>query len=162
MIDKVCISSGSTAPGIFDQSMKGWMVKNGDPVQQKIKVMLGEFALGALAGEGSDQAALSRRLAQAVRYYLIDRDSHRAGWAVPGFLSGADIASVRQVSFEVDGEVWNAFAEEAERQGVGTDELLQHAVLYLSADRDSGRLTQWILDDLDREDLDPGPEPSSS
>ncbi len=53
---------------------------------------------------------------------------------------------------EIDDAVWKAFSKEAERQGASTDQLAQHAVFYLAADRDGGRLVQRIAKDLGDEE----------
>lgn len=122
---------------------------NGFTVQRMIDVTVGEFALDSLA---ADSTGLSRDLAQAIRYYLTDRDSGRIGWEYPSFLAQDGHGPARQVSLEIDAATWSEFAAEAERQRVPAEQLLQHALLYLFADRDTGRLTQRILEDLGREE----------
>ncbi|HEY5053714.1 MAG TPA: hypothetical protein VII45_09930 [Solirubrobacterales bacterium] len=87
-------------------------------------------------------------MAQAMRYYLADGGSGRAEWAYPGFLQAGQADRTVEAQIEIDDAVWDAFSDEADRQGVPTDQLLQHAALYFAADRDAGRLTQRIADDL--------------
>jgi hypothetical protein len=90
-------------------------------------------------------------LVRSIRYYLAERDSGRPGWPyarLEGEKEAVGGASV--VELEVDGSTWAGFSREADRQKVSTDELLQHAALYYLADRDSGRLTQKILEDLEK------------
>lgn len=115
---------------------------------------IGAFSLDALTGASGEDPDPSRGVAQAVRYYLANRDGRRPGWTVPNFLRGAKKGEVSELSVEIDQSAWEEFEEEAQRQRVSTDELLQHAVLYMVADRDSGRLTARILEDLEREEED--------
>lgn len=53
-----------------------------------------------------------------------------------------------EMEISVDGAVWSSLSQEARRQEVSTDRLLQHAALYYAAERDSGRLTQRIVEDF--------------
>jgi hypothetical protein len=113
-------------------------------------VTLGNFGLESLGGSYRRHTeTLERSLLQAMRYYLSDRSSGRAGWPYPGFRrDGHHDEQGIDLQIDVDGAVWDDFSKEAERQGVSTDHLLQHAALYFAADRDSGRLAQRILSDL--------------
>jgi hypothetical protein len=132
--------------------MQEWTTRDGFSVQRTINVTVGEFALDSLTSGSADSAEFSRPLAQAIRYYLADRDSGRAGWSYPSFLRDDSRGSAREVPLAIDAQIWGEFAEEAERHGVSANQLLQHAVFYLLADRDTGRLTQRILEDLGREE----------
>src|SRR5262249_38961610 len=111
-----------------------------------VTVAVGELCREALGGGGrGDPAGPSPGLSQAIRYYLADRGEGRSAWPYPKFLRGveaADPAEGFEVSIEIDEAAWRDFSVEAERQGVSTRRLLQHAALYMAADRDSGRLTQ--------------------
>jgi hypothetical protein len=51
----------------------------------------------------------------------------------------------RAVSLDFDEFGWTALQEEAERQGVSIEELLEHAALYYLSDLDSGRVAAKIL-----------------
>lgn len=117
-----------------------------------VEMKMGDFALGLIGGPSADGADLSRSLVQAIRYYLTDRDSGRVGWSYPSFLAEDGAGPERQVKLTIEDEIWSEFTLEAGRQGVSADQLLQHAALYFLADRDTGRLTQRILEDLGREE----------
>jgi hypothetical protein len=117
-----------------------------------VEMKMGDFALGLLGAPSADGADASRSLVQAVRYYLTDRDSGRAGWSYPSFFGEDGDGPDRKVRLTIDDAIWGEFTVEAERQGVSPDQLLQHAALYFLADRDTGRLTQRILEDLGREE----------
>jgi hypothetical protein len=137
-----------------DPLMRGWATGDGFSVQRTINVTVGKFALDSLGGASTGSAALlSRSLEQAIRYYLADRGSERAGWVYPSFLREDAHGSAREeVRLTIETAAWSEFTDEAERQGVSADQLLRHAVLYFMTDRDTGRLTQRILEDLGREE----------
>lgn len=120
-------------------------------MSRTVEIKMGDFALSLIGGTSADDSASSRSFVQAIRYYLTDRDSERAGWSYPSFLAEDSDGSNHEVQLTVDEAIWREFTVEAERQGVSPDQLLQHAVLYFMADRDTGRLTQRILEDLGRE-----------
>lgn len=118
-------------------------------MRRTVTVAVGEFGLGSLGGAfRRDSASLARSLMQAIRYYLADQESGRAGWPYPSFRRGDQHDPTHEVQIEIDGAIWEAFSREADRQGVSTDQLVQHAVLYFAADRDGGRLAQRIVEDL--------------
>ncbi|MGA8746081.1 MAG: hypothetical protein WB507_09475 [Solirubrobacterales bacterium] len=114
--------------------------------------MLGNFGLESLGGSYRRHTeTLERSLLQAIRYYLDEEGSGRDGWSYPSFLNdGHDDEGVK-LRISIDSAVWEDFSKEAERQGVSTDHLLQHAALFFAADRDSGRLAHRIVRELDSE-----------
>jgi hypothetical protein len=117
---------------------------------ESVTVAIGELGLRSLGGAGAeDPARLPRAVAQALRYYLADRDAGRVEWPFPAFLRDRQLEVATEVAIPAAGATWEEFEREAERQGVGTDQLAQHAVLYLVADWDSGRLVERILDRLE-------------
>lgn len=119
-------------------------------MQRIVNVALGGFSLDSLGGASArEPATIAASLMQVVRYYLTDQGSARLGWPCPSFFEG-DGRAGRTVEMEisVDDAVWDSLSREARRQGVSTDRLLQHAVLYFAGDRDSGRLTQRIVEGL--------------
>lgn len=114
----------------------------------EVTVEVGDLCLKSVEGEGTDAGELSLALARAIRHYLADRDSGRISWPCPLFL-GDEPRARRPVSVAVDDELWRELTTEAERQEVSPDQLVEHALLYLAADIDSGRLTARILEDID-------------
>ncbi len=52
------------------------------------------------------------------------------------------------MELSVDEGLWDSLEQEAARQGVPAPRLAEHAALYFAADRDAGRVTQRILEDL--------------
>jgi hypothetical protein len=115
-------------------------------------VYLGEFALSALAGEGAkgSEADPAANLVSAIRVYLGDANRDHPGWSVPESPAESAAAEVR-IELDVDEDLWAALVAEAAEQGVSPSRLAGHASLYYAAELSSGRLTQRIAEDLDRE-----------
>jgi hypothetical protein len=79
-------------------------------------------------------------------YYLADRDAERPTWPVPSFASAPVVpdGDSARVTIELDDETWKVVAEEAERQRVSAERLIEHALLYFLADLDSGRIADRL------------------
>jgi hypothetical protein len=115
-----------------------------------VTVRLSQLAFEALAAEepsGSPRAPV--RTGSAVRIYLNDKGTDRPAWPYPGFLKGSDTQEDVGLELQVDPDIWLQFEAEAGRQGVSTQQLLEHAAFYFAAELNAGRVTQRILDDLD-------------
>jgi hypothetical protein len=118
-------------------------------VELTVSVAIDDFTLSVLEDASSaGRTTQDVLLVRAIRYYLAERDSGRPGWPC----SGPDEEGEASIELDVDAVAWGAFSREANRQGVSTDRLLRHGVLYYMADRDSGRLTEKILEDLEKEE----------
>lgn len=108
----------------------------------------GQHALERFTRRGEGSIAKAVRMASA--YYLNDRDSRRPAWQVPHL--EADSQPSGRLRVELDDATWGALAEEADRQGVPTDFLALHALLYFLADIDSGRVAAMIEEALENSD----------
>lgn len=115
--------------------------------KRQVTVGVSLLALEALAGDGANDSAPAK-VESALRCYLGDSGMDRPAWPYPGFLRGSETRRDRQVAFEVEEGLWREFAEEAEKQGVTVEQLVEHAAFYFAAELDAGRVTQRILDDL--------------
>ena len=103
----------------------------------------GHQALADFAKERHDSAGVVVRTASL--YYLADRDSGRAAWRVPRFLTPVpEEGGGTDLRVDVDDETWNALADEARDQGVDTERLAEHALLYFFADLDEGRVAERL------------------
>ena len=124
-------------------------------MERTVAVAIDDFTLelldeASLAG----QTTLGALLMRAIRYYLAEYDSGRPGWPCSGLDEiGEEGEATSTIELDVDGAAWEAFSLEADRQRVSTDRLIKHGALYYLADRDSGRLTQKILEHLEEQDL---------
>lgn len=123
------------------------------PMKRSVTTRLGEFAVEALAGHGGKGSRhVAVRLVQAIRCYLHDRDSGKAGWPYPVFLRDREVSEGAELELSVDTDLWRSLEAEAVRQGVSTQQMVEHAALYTAAEVNAGRITQRILDDLEAGD----------
>jgi hypothetical protein len=118
-------------------------------MNRQVTLRLGEFTSYALSSEGGiARGRIRSNTIRALRYYLSERDTGREGRPCPAFLDAPTEGGV-EVELAVDGALWSALESKAERQGVPPAQLAEHAALDFAASRDTGRLTQSIVDDLD-------------
>lgn len=122
----------------------------GENVKRSVTVSLGRLASQAIdEGETDGNGQRSARAARAIRCYLSARGSGATGWPYPSFLDEGRGGEGIRLELRVEEGLWRSLEEEAERQGVGVSEMLEHAVLYFAAEVDAGRFTERILDELD-------------
>ena len=126
--------------------------RTSNPMKRLVTVRIGELAANALSGEhGQASRYLRSQLVRAMRLYLHDRGTKGGpGWSYPAFLPQEEGAL--ELKLSVDGGLWTAFEEEAHRQGASVSCLAEHAALYYVAELDAGRITERILEELERED----------
>lgn len=93
------------------------------------------------------EGSMANAVRMASLYYLSDRDSGRAAWRVPRLVGESQPS--QRLRIELDDATWAALSEEADRQGVPTDLLALHALLYYLADIDSGRVAALLEDALE-------------
>lgn len=116
-----------------------------------VTVRLGEFACSAVAGEGrGNRDQLSARIVAAIRCYLNDKGSGGLRWPYPSFLADEEGREEVALRLAIDDELWRSVEREAEHQGVSAQKLVTHAVLYVAAEVDAGRVTRRILEDLEQ------------
>jgi hypothetical protein len=117
-----------------------------------VEVQLGSLAAHSLAAsDDPDPERLALLLPRAVRFYFEERGGERPGWGYPSFLDDGGAAD-RGHPVSLPDDLWQRLQAEAGRQGVGAEDLLQHAAFYYGAARDEGRLTQRIAEELQREE----------
>ncbi len=125
-------------------------------MSRELRLSLGPFgraALERLARDGSGSP--SKAVQAASLYYLRDRGSARPAWLVPDLPQSAD--GNHALAVELDDETWAGLRQEAENQGVTTDALALHALMYFVADVDRGRVGRRLDDALDAELNPPSP-----
>jgi hypothetical protein len=116
-------------------------------VTRDVVLNLDEFgghALETFVRERGRSQSVAGRTASL--YYLADRDAERPTWPVPRFASArsADDPHSVAVTIELDEQTWKAVLQEAERQLVSAERLIEHALLYFLADLDSGRIADRL------------------
>ncbi len=85
----------------------------------------------------------------AVEYYLWKRHSGRQAVKLPRFSRGGEPAGPAfRLSLELDDSAWEDLQDEAQRQGSSLELVVEHAVLLLLADLDSGRAVS-VLEEND-------------
>lgn len=131
--------------------MEGIKVARDENARKRhVTVGLSQLAFESLMGEKADsEAEVTVRMQSALRCYLGDRDFDRPAWPYPGFLRGTEVQGDIRVEFEVEEDLWCEFEEEAAAQGIGVEQLAEHAAFYFAAEANAGRLTERILEDLE-------------
>ena len=119
---------------------------SGEPLQ--LAIPLGDFSVDALGAAAGGTCTIEAVARQAVYYYLAEADSGRPGWRYPRFLGVEAGQRETTLSLRIETAVWERFVGEAERQRVRPELLLRHAVLFLAADVEAGRVARRMLDDL--------------
>lgn len=125
------------------------MARDESAEKRRVTVALSELAFESLTG-GKGDVDPSLRMENALLCYLGDSDSGRTAWAYPEFLRGSETRKEVEVEFRVAEALWRDFEEAAVGQGVTVEQLAEHAAFYFAAELDAGRVTQRILDDLER------------
>jgi hypothetical protein len=90
------------------------------------------------------ELSLPDLLALAARYYLDDAGSGRAARSLPNRLRPAGERGGDGYELELPASQWAGLESEAHAEGVDLGTLLEHAVLYLVADLNSGRVAARI------------------
>jgi hypothetical protein len=124
--------------------------RRGAASKRTVSVKLSHLAFEALTGEeraGSPRAPV--RTESAVRVYLNDKDAGQPAWPYPGFLRGSETQEDVGLELDVDPDLWLQFEAEAKKQGVSTQQLLEHAAFYFAAELNAGRITRRILEGLE-------------
>lgn len=129
------------------------MAREEDAEGRRVTIALSELAIGALKGDPEVEAVA--RMESALRFYLGEARGDSPAWPYPGFLRGTEARGDVEVDLELPAGLWDEFEAEAVRQGVTVEQLLEHAVFYFAAELDAGRVTQRILDRLDKGDDGP-------
>lgn len=118
---------------------------------------LSKLAVEALAGEEEHSSGhIADRMARAVGIYLSDQDSDQPGWAYPEFMRDREVVGEVELKLRIDRDLWRRFEEEAKRQRVSLQKLLEHAAFYAAAEVDAGRLTERILGEEETEGREGG------
>jgi hypothetical protein len=122
-----------------------------EPEMRFLTLSISRLAFEAL-GEGQLEGAETRpeaRIETAIRFYLREKDGGVAAWRYPDFLRGSEVREEVDFRLGLPEDLWRQFEEEAARQDVSVQQLAEHAVFYLAAELEAGRITQRILDELE-------------
>jgi len=120
-------------------------------LKRTVSVGLGAFAREGLAAAELNGGQASTGIVRAIRVYLRDKGTEEPGWAYPALLREQRPTEEVELELSIDEVLWRQLEQEAAAQGVTPQQLLQHAVLYLAAEVDAGRVTRRILEELGEE-----------
>ena len=118
-------------------------------MKRLVTVRLSEFACDAIANQGDGDDHTPTRVTGAIHCYLNDRESSGPGWTYPSFLRDTEPGKEVELRLSIDDDLWHALDQEAQRQGISVQKMVAHAVLYVAAEVDAGRVTRRILDELE-------------
>ena len=117
-------------------------------LQRSLTLSLEEFGASTLEGEAERYSVSPAELGRhAVRYYLSDRDSGRMALRVPRLSEDPSRKPALELRLDLDPHDWLELEEEAERQQVSVERLLEHAIVYFLADLDAGRVERRMLEE---------------
>jgi hypothetical protein len=113
-----------------------------------VLLSLEEFGASTLEAEAERYSVTPAELGRhAVGYYLSDRDSGRMAFRVPRLSGGARREPALELKLDLGPDSWRELDEEAARQQVSVERLLEHAVMYFLADLDAGRVERRMLEE---------------
>lgn len=105
-----------------------------------VKLTIGSIVADAVGGLSAEPSRLAAHAREAARYYLDDKESGRPGWRYPRFgWAEPEATDGCALALPAEDPVHAALAREAQRQGVMSERLLHHALLYHLADVHAGR-----------------------
>lgn len=117
----------------------------GGRVRRTLTLRFDEFGWQSLESVARrDRETLDDLLSHAAAYFDAERRTSRAAMLAPGFKPGGR-GMEREIRLEVNRDCWKGLEDEAGRQGVPLERLLEHAALFYLADIDSGRVAERIL-----------------
>jgi hypothetical protein len=115
-------------------------------VRHTLKLTFDEFGWQSLESEAQRQhETLNDLLSRAAAYFSAERPKSRAAMLAPGFEPGGR-GIEREIRLEVNRDHWEGLEDEARRQGIPLERLLEHAALFYLADLDSGRFAEHLID----------------
>jgi hypothetical protein len=93
----------------------------------------------------TEGVGLDRLLALACTYYVSELSSGRTATRAPRFGQPVTERENRVVVLDLDGMTVKGLEQEAERQGLGLERLIEHAAIFFLADLDAGRVAERVI-----------------
>ena len=114
-------------------------------MRRSLTLEVGAFGRSALRDETRRlDLSVEEFVAGAARYFLAEDDAERPARRLPDANVRAQAEAV-DVDLDLEMGTWRALDAECRRQGVTREELLVHAVLFLIADLESGRVSHRLV-----------------
>jgi hypothetical protein len=110
-------------------------------VGRRVTLTLGDFAAEVLREQARAHALSPEEFVdRAARYYMSERSTGRPARKVPAFLKQSPDGREAGFQFDLEKASWEELEAVAETERTSVERLLEHAVLLLIADLDSGRV----------------------
>ena len=122
-----------------------------------MSITLDEFGWSALEDHArAEGLELDRLIALACGYYESELADGRTATRVPRFGKPVTERESRALVIELDARTLKRLEQEAERQGLGRERLVEHAAIFYLADLDAGRVAERIIRRADSSEKPPG------
>ena len=103
-------------------------------MKRRLTLTFDEFGWEALESEAQrEQISVDELIAGAAEYFEADLPSERMPMTVPAFARSPGRGGEQEIDLQLGARTWKSFREEAARQGVPLERLLEHAALYYVA-----------------------------
>jgi hypothetical protein len=124
-------------------------------VGRRVTLTLGDFAAEVLHEQASANALSPEEFVdRAAHYYMSERSTGRPARKVPAFLKPSSGGRDAGFQFELEKASWDELEAAAESEETSVERLLEHAVLLLIADLDSGRVATRFVEPAGEQPLD--------
>ena len=112
----------------------------------EISIRFDEFGWSELEREASAEGLqLDRLVSLACAYYKSELANERMATLVPRFDQSAAERETRTLELELDAESLRLLEQEAERQELALERLIEHAAIFYLADLDAGRVATRVI-----------------
>lgn len=112
----------------------------------EISISFEEFGWSMLEREASEEGLrLDRLVSLACAYYKSELANERMATLVPRFDQLAAERETRTLELELDAESLRRLEQEAERQEVKLERLIEYAAIFYLADLDAGRVAERVI-----------------
>jgi hypothetical protein len=117
-------------------------------LKRQVTLMLSEFVANMLREQARAHAlAPGEFLDLAARYYLDERSTRRPAGRLPDFLEGRPDGGKIALELNLEEASWAELEGVAEGEGAPPERVLEHALLLLVADLDSGRVATRFVEE---------------
>ena len=121
-------------------------------MRRRVTLTLSDFVANALREQARANALSPEEfLDRAARYYLSERSTDRPARKIPPFLKSGPNGRAMALELDLDDGSWEELEAVAEREGTPTERVLEHALLLLIADLDSGRVATRFVEQADEQ-----------
>jgi hypothetical protein len=114
---------------------------------RRVTLTLSDFAAEVLREQARAHALSPEEFVdRAARYYVTERSTGRPARKIPAFLEPSSDGREAGLQFDLDKAAWEDLEAVAKSEETSVERLLEHAVLLLIADLDSGRVATRFVE----------------